>query len=173
LRERAAKRAEAAAGAVAHAASPTPAGPRLIYLHAPLGCEAERAYVGAELKSDGIEPLTAPSRSVAGNLGDWQREASERITMAKYCEAMTLLRGGDPERFLDDLLGIGIEERKRISGARRAPLPCAVLDKTGQGLPFEIAPFGIEHFDVNRTDWRGNFRMWLDSARAPSAQAAQ
>jgi hypothetical protein len=173
LRERAAKRAEAEAGDATDAASPTPAGPRLVYLHAPVGCETERADLGAVLKSDGIEPLTAPSRRAAGNLGDWQREASERITMAKHCEAMTLLRAGDPDRFLDDLLGIGIEERKRISGVRGAPLPCAVLDKSGEGLPFEIAPFGIERFDVNRTDWRSHFRAWLDSGRAPTAQAAQ
>jgi hypothetical protein len=173
LRERAAKRAEAEAIAVAHAAPPTPAGPRLIYLHAPVGCETERAAVGAALKSDGIEPLTAPSRSAAGNLSDWQREAKERITMAKHCEAMTLLRVGDPDHFLDDLLGIGIEERKRISGARGVPLPCAVLDKTGEGLPIEVAPFGIAHFDVNQIDWRGHFRVWLDSASAPTAQAAQ
>ena len=41
-----------------------------------------------------------------------------------------------------------------------------VLDKTGADLPFDVAPFGIERFDVSRESWRGEFREWLDAARA-------
>ncbi|MBV8443215.1 MAG: hypothetical protein JO312_22095, partial [Hyphomicrobiales bacterium] len=74
--------------------------------------------------------------------------------------------------FLDDLLGIGIEERKRISGARGAPLPCAVLDKTREDLPIEIAPFGIERFDVNQPGWNNRFRSWLDASHGAAAGAA-
>ena len=74
---------------------------------------------------------------------------------AKRCEALALLRADDADRFVGDLLDIGVDERERIAGARGAPLPCAVLDKTGEGLPIDVAPFGIERFDVSRTDWRG------------------
>ena len=101
-------------------------------------------------------PLSAEQSGVGGGLTDWQHEANQRIAMAKHCEALALLRVGDADRFLDDLLGIGVEERKRISRARGAPLPCAVLDKLGQGLPFELAQFGIERFDVDEPDWRAN-----------------
>ena len=83
-----------------------------------------------------------------------------------------MLRVEQDERFVGDLLGIGVDERERIAGARGAPLPCAVLDKTGERLPIDIAPFGIERFDVNRTDWRNQFRAWLDAARGATAGAA-
>ena len=52
---------------------------------------------------------------------------------AKRCEAMALLRVDDGERFIGDLLDIGVSERERIAAARGAPMPCAVLDKTGEG----------------------------------------
>jgi hypothetical protein len=92
--------------------------------------------------------------------------------MARHCEALTLLRAGDPGRFASDLLGIGVHERNEMSGARGAPLPCAVLDKTGESLPIDVAPFGIDRFDVNRADWRSQFRTWLDTARGATAGAA-
>jgi hypothetical protein len=173
LRERAARHAEAEAVAAAHAAPSTPTGPRLVYLHAPFGSDSERADVDSALKTDGIVPLTAPSRSAAGILSDWQRESNERINMARQCEALTLLRAGDPGRFAGDLLGIGVNERKEMSGARAAPLPCAVLDKTGESLPIDGALLGIDRFDLNHEDWRSQFRAWLDQARAPRAEAAQ
>ena len=80
-------------------------------------------------------------------------------------------RGDDSGRFVGDLLDIGVDERERIASARGAPLPCAVLDKTGAELPIDVAPFGIEHFDVTRENWRGDFRQWLDAARARPADA--
>ncbi len=169
LRGRAADRARENAAATARS---KPTGPRLIYLHAPPGSDPERADLDIALKGDGITPLTAPSRGVGGDLADWQRESSERINMARHCEALTLLRVGDPGRFAGDLLGIGVNERNELSGVRGAPLPCAVLDKTGERLPIDIAPFGIEHFDVNRTDWRSQFRTWLDARRGATAGAA-
>ena len=92
---------------------------------------------------------------------------------AKRCEAMALLRVDDGERFVGDLLDIGVSERERIAAARGAPMPCAVLDKTGAGLPIDVAAFGIERFDVNLTDWRGRFREWLDVARGRPAEAAR
>ena len=110
-------------------------------------------------------PLTAHA-SAAGRPPSWQRDAKARMEAAKRCEALALLRVDDGERFVGDLLDIGVDERKRIAAARGAPLPCAVLDKTGESLPIDVAPFGIERFDVNRTDWRGAFRAWLDARAA-------
>ena len=46
-------------------------------------------------------------------------------------------------------------------------MPCAVLDKTGKSLPFDVTPFGIERFDLSRAEWRGKFRRWIEAARAP------
>ena len=61
-----------------------------------------------------------------------------------------------------------------MSGARGAPLPCAVLDKIGDRLPIDLdlAQFGIERFDVTHTDWRSQFRTWLDVSRVGLAGAA-
>ena len=170
LRERATKHAQDQATA---AVSPPPAGPRLIYLHAPPDSDSARADVNTALKSDGIVPITAPA-STGKSLADWQREARQiRMEAAKRCEAMALLRVEVGEGFVGDLLDIGVSERQRIAAARGSPMPCAVLDKTGGDLPIDIAAFGIECFDVNRTEWRGEFRQWLDAWRAPpAAQAA-
>jgi len=45
-------------------------------------------------------------------------------------------------------------------------MPCAVLDKTGEKLPLDVSGYRIDRFDVNRDTWRGEFRRWLDAARA-------
>ena len=55
------------------------------------------------------------------------------MATAQRCEALALLRPDDGDRFVGDLLDIGVDERARIADARGAPLPCAVLDKTGDG----------------------------------------
>jgi hypothetical protein len=163
LRERTAKRSRAAAAPL------QPTGPRLIYLHSPPGSDSARAQVDAIFKSGGIVSLTAAQPNAVGKLTDWQREANQRILMAKHCEALALLRVGDADRFLEDLLSIGVDERKRISDVRGAPMPCVVLDKIGEDLPFDVAPFGIQLIDVNQTDWHGRFCSWLEASRATSA----
>jgi hypothetical protein len=171
LRERAARAAQAMAEAAAPPpAAPAPTGSRRIYLHAPPECESAQAEIGLALKSDGFIPV-APPAAAGIKLADWRREANERMEAARRCEALALLRVVEGERFVGDLLDIGVDERERIAGARGAPLPCAVLDKTGEGLPIDVKPFGIERFDINQTDWRGRFRAWLDTARASPAQA--
>jgi TIR domain len=168
LRERAAKRAQAE---LAGGAAPLPAGQRLIYLYSRPDDEFARADVDRALRSDGIMPLTTQA-STGKDPADFQREANTRLEVARRCEAMALLRADRGERFVGDLLDIGVSERERIAAARGAPMPCAVLDKTGEGLPIDVSRFGIARFDVNRTKWRGEFRQWLDATRASAAQAA-
>jgi hypothetical protein len=168
LRERAAKRERDQQVAVS--ATPPPAGARRVYLHAPPEGESARADIGRALMSDGIMPLTTPTGAGKGP-ADFQREAHARMEAAKRCEALALLRIDDGERFVDDLLDIGVTERERIAAARGAPMPCAVFDKTGEGLPIDVALFGIERFDVNLTDWRGRFRDWLDAPRRRPLEA--
>jgi hypothetical protein len=59
-----------------------------------------------------------------------------------------------------------------MAGSDGAPLPCAVLDKIGDGLPVDLAQFGIERFDANKADWRGHFRAWLDAPHSARVGAA-
>ncbi len=163
LNIRAAKRAEAEAAA---RVAPATHGARRIYLHAPPEAEPIRAEIGRALAGDGIVPLTAQGGAAGGGLAGWQHDSSVRIEAARRCEALALLRADGNDRFVGDLLDIGVDERERIASARGAPLPCAVLDKSGEVLPVDVSPWGIERFDVNREGWRGEFRAWLDSARA-------
>ena len=60
---------------------------------------------------------------------------------------------------------------KCIQSARGAPLPCAVLDRSGQALPIDVSSYGIERFDVAKDDWRGKFHGWLNKAQEASAAA--
>ena len=168
LRERAAKRESDRSSA---ARSLQAIGARRIYLHAPPDSESVRADIGRVLEGDGIMPLTA--QTAAGkDLSDFQREAQAlRIEAAKRCEALALLRVNSSESFVGDLLDIGVDERKRVADARGTPMPCAVLDRSGELLPFDVAPFGIERFDVNLSNWHGRFRDWLDSAQGRPAGA--
>jgi hypothetical protein len=78
-------------------------------------------------------------------------------------------------RFVGDLLDIGVDERERIVAARRgAPMPCAVFDKTGKALPINLARHGhdIKRFDLNETNWSGQFRAWLDTSLDPNISPA-
>ena len=167
LRERVLTKAERKAKATALGGQPTKRSvSRLIYLHAPLNSDKERAEIKQALQSDGIVSLTA-AESSANSLADWQHEARQlRLEAAKRCEALALLRvrnAGDS--FVSDLLDICVDERERIAIARGAQLPCAVLDKTGEPLPVEIPD--IERFDVNQSNWRSLFRDWLDGSSHP------
>jgi hypothetical protein len=101
-----------------------------------------------------------------GDLAAWQREAKNRTETAKRCEALALLRIEDDQRFVGDLFAIGVGERGQIAAAGGTLLPCAVLDRTGEGLPIDAAPLGIERFDVTRSDWSDKFVQWLNAARS-------
>ncbi len=161
LRDRAAK--EALAQEAAAAVRIGQRAPRL-YLHASQHAEAARVEIELALKRDGVAALTA--KPVGGDgLKAWEQEAKVRIETAKRCDALALVRIENDERFVDDLFGIGMDERERMIGAHGAPPPCAVLDRSGDALPIDVAPFGIARFDVRRPDWRGPFRAWLEAAR--------
>jgi hypothetical protein len=145
-----------------------PTGPHRIYLHARTEDAPVRDEVKRILTEDGIAPLTTETEP-GGALANWNRESRIRIEAAKICDASALVRANDDERFEGDLLQIGIDERDRIQSSRGVPLPCAVLDRSGQKLPIDVSPFGIERFDLISPDWRGKFRGWLDSSREQSA----
>jgi hypothetical protein len=168
MRDRAEKRAQEQTEVKAN--GPPQSGPRRVYLHAPPDCEPARNEIGRALSQDGIVALTAHATAGQG-LAGWQHESGARMEAVKRCAALALLRPDDPDRFVGDLIDIGVDERARIADARGAPLPCAVLDKTGASLPIDVEPFGIECFDVSRENWRGDFRRWLDSALATRAGA--
>jgi hypothetical protein len=138
-------------------------GSRRIYLHARREYAAVCDEVRRILSEDGIAPLSAVA-DPARDMADWTRESRTRMEAAKRCDALALLRGDDDERFIGDLLEIGVDERERIQSARGAPLPCAVLDRSGQTLPIDVSGYGIERFDIAAEDWRGKFHGWLDQA---------
>jgi hypothetical protein len=136
-------------------------GPRRVYIHArpeyaPLCDDVRRA-----LTEDGIVPLTSTVHT-SGNMLDWRGESAERINKATRCEALALLRADGDVKFIGDLIDIGLDERDRIESARGKPLPCAVLDRSGEPPPIDLRSHGIQHFDICNSDWRTKFRGWLD-----------
>lgn len=166
LRDNAARRVN---GAAAPAGTAPAAGPRRIYLYARPEYASACNEVKQVLLQDGI-PALSPVADPGRDIADFTRESRARIESAKRCDALALLRGDGDERFIDDLFEIGVDERERIQSARGAPLPCAVLDRSGQGLPVDLSGFGIERFDLGHDDWRGKFHSWLGQAR-PQATA--
>jgi hypothetical protein len=145
-------------------------GPRRIYLHARPEYAAVYNEVKRILSQDGITPISAVA-DPGHDIADWTRESRARIETAKRCDALALLRGDGDERFIGDLLEIGVDERERIQSARGASLPCAVLDHSGRVLPIDVSDYGIERFDLGDEDWRGKFHGWLDQARAQPVAA--
>ena len=100
--------------------------------------KSARAEISLALKSDGFTPVAPPAGAGTG-LAGWQREAKQRIRKRpSAAKRSRLLRVADGERFVGDLLDIGVNEREEMSGARGAPLPCAVLDKIGESLPIDL-----------------------------------
>jgi TIR domain len=167
LRDNAERRSKMEAAPPATAA---PIGPRRVYLHARAGQASLCDQVKRALTQRGIAPLSTvadPGR----NLSDWGRESRTRMATAKHCDAMALVRADGDDSFVGDLLEIGIDERERIQAERGAPLPCAVLDQSGQTLPIDVSGVGIERFDLADDSWSGRFRGWLDQLRAQPVAA--
>lgn len=173
MRDRAEKDAEQQAKA--QASTPAPAGStKRVYVHAPPDVEALRVEIDAALGNvGGIVPV-APTVPAGNTLAEWQNEAKKlREEAAKHCQALTLVRVTDGRRFAGDLFDIGVDERERIVAARGgAPMPCAVFDKTGEAPPFDLARFHIDRFDLNETNWPGQFGAWLDAKLAATPLAA-
>ncbi|HXF89249.1 MAG TPA: toll/interleukin-1 receptor domain-containing protein [Xanthobacteraceae bacterium] len=166
LRDLTERRAEAQSAATDKPAT----GPKKVWLHARAEHRPVCEQVKQALSQDGIAPLSTiadPGRDIL----DWRKESRARIETAKHCDALALVRADTDERFLGDLLEIGVDERERIQSDRGKPLPCAVLDHSGEKLPIDVSPFGIERFDLKTEDWRNRFRSWLDSSRASAAFA--
>jgi|ERR1043166_1512926 hypothetical protein len=150
-------------------ASTAPGGSKTVYLHARVGDVPVREEVKKILVQDGIVPLT-PVSNPSSDLADLTRESRVRIEVAKRCDALALLRSDSDEQFVGDLIDIGFHERDRIQIARGAPLPCAVLDRSGErNLPIDVSGQEIERFDLGSDSWRGEFRSWLDKSRARAA----
>jgi len=143
--------------------APAATGSRPVYLHSSPESDVLRADIESALSKEGI--TTIAEHREGQSLREMQFESQLRVEAAKRCDALALLRPEDNDRFVGDLFEIGVDERERIAIARGAPLPCALLDKTGQTLPVDVAPFGINRFDVNKDAWRGEFHKWLDAAR--------
>ncbi|HVU43752.1 MAG: toll/interleukin-1 receptor domain-containing protein [Xanthobacteraceae bacterium] len=170
LRELQANRQRSEQRTADRAAAPA-GGPKTIYLHAGVEDVPVRDEVRKILVQDGIVPLT-PVSDTSRDLADLTRESRVRIEMAKRCDALALLRGDSDERFIGDLIDIGFHERDRMQIARGAPLPCAVLDRSGgRSLPIDVAGHEIERFDLGGGNWRGEFLSWLDRSRAKAAAA--
>jgi TIR domain len=163
LRERAGQRSRVAD---AQQSPATATGSRPVYLHALPESEAARADIQLALSSDGIETVTEEPGD-GPRLQDMKRESDLRIEAAKRCEALAVVRADKSRRSVVDVLEIGVDERERIAIARGRPIPCAVLDRTGERMPIDVSAYGIDRFDVNKDSWRNEFRQWLAAARAP------
>jgi hypothetical protein len=162
-------RSRAKAREAAPSAAPISAGSaQRIYLHSRDEDAGVRDKVRDELTGKGLISLTPPA-GPGRTLIDWTRESKLRIEAAKRCAALALVRAHDDECFIGELLDIGIDERERIQRERGVPLPCAVLDGTGEGLPIDVSPYGIRHFDLSQAEWPTAFRSWIDEARQQAA----
>lgn len=145
-------------------------GARRIYLHARAEDSSVRRDIQESLTLEGLTPVSA-SIGAGTDLTDWTRESRIRIEAAKHCAALALVRTETDPNFVATLLDIGLSEREVIAAARGAPLPCAVLDRTGEDLPVDVRGWGIERFDLRSNSWLGSFLQWLDAVRAPAARA--
>jgi hypothetical protein len=156
------QRRETCAGTQAAAGS-TCNGARRIYLHARTEDASICKEVQERLAEVGFDPvidLTGPGEE----LRDWRRESKNRIETAKGYDALALIRAKGDTNFRFTLRDIGHYDREDIEQARGAPLPCAVLDQSGDGLPIDVSGWGIERFDLRNNHWRDEFRRWLTKA---------
>jgi hypothetical protein len=153
------------------AAAPAVAPSGRIYLHARAGDASVAGDVQRRLKPLGINLMSTGS-GAGHELADWVRESKARFELAKRCDALALVRPDSDDRFVGDLLDIGVDERERIQAARGAPLPCAVFDRSGADFPIDVSPYGIKRFDLASTDWDAAFTAWLRETRIPRPGAA-
>jgi hypothetical protein len=168
LRANAERRVAAEAPPAAAAAAATSR--RRIYLHARPEHQPVNESIRRKLEEDGILPL-CPAGDAGRDLADLLRKSKARMEAAKRCDAIALVRADGDDSFVGDLIEVGVDERERIETSRGAPLPCAVLDGSGQqSLPIDVSPWGIARFDVTQQDWPRQFHGWLEQARQAPAR---
>ena len=139
-----------------------------IYLHARPEHAELRAEIDSVLRKHGECIIVLPSACNGDPVG-WMEESKARITAVRYCDALALLRPSADPAFVGDLLDVGVDERERVRVARGAPLPCAVLDRSGAPLEVDVARFGIERFELGNPQWPAAFLAWIGRHRAASA----
>ena len=138
---------------------------RRIYLHA----RPENATAYDEVKhvllQDGMAPLSTvadPGRDIA----DWMRESRARIETAKRCDALALVRADGDERFIGDLLEIGVDERERIQIRPRRAAALRGARPFGRGACRSTCRATVSSASMSaEEDWRGKFHGWLNKAR--------
>jgi hypothetical protein len=142
---------------------------RRIYLHARPAYSTLRDEISVQLKREGMIPLFETNGGAGLRVGT--SESRARSEVLKRCDALALVRGNDDESFIADLFEIGVGERERVKREGGGPLPCAVLDNSGEPLLFNMSGYGIERFDLKTADWSGKFRGWIEgNAGAPASQ---
>jgi hypothetical protein len=114
-----------------------------------------------------------PPVTIRSDPAGWTEESRARIAAVRFCDALALLRPSADPAFIGDLLDVGVDERERIRVARGAPLPCAVLDRSGAPLEVDAAQFGIERFELGNPQWPAAFLDWIGRHRAASATATR
>ncbi len=110
----------------------------------------------------GLVPWTI-NLSAGRDIRDMEKEPRLRINAMKLCEAVILVRQANDDTFDYDMFDIGISEREQAQSARGSPLPCAILDLTGQPLRMEMPD--IAHFDMTQEGWQQELIAWLNTHR--------
>jgi TIR domain-containing protein len=158
-----------ASRAIAPAVSTIPGRPPRIYLHARPEHAELRAEIVSALRKHECIVVHPPPPACSSNPVEWLKESKARIAAVHHCDALALLRPSADPTFVGDLLDVGVDERERVQAARRAPLPCAVLDHSGAPLEVDAARFDIEHFELGNPQWPAAFLAWIGRHRAASA----
>jgi hypothetical protein len=161
---------QATHAAAAVATAPVGRHPR-IYLHARPEHAEQCASIDSALRAHGNCLLVAPPSTSGSDPARWTEESRKRIAAARYCDALALFRPTADPAFVGDLLDVGVDERERISVARGAPLPCAVLDGADEPLEVDPGSFGIGRFVIGDPGWPSAFLTWIDQHRSASAGA--
>jgi hypothetical protein len=143
--------------------------PRL-YLHDPTAGDV-RSVVAKELRQAGCVVIDPAPAATNDSIADSYAESLERIKLAKRCDAMTVLRASPDPGFEAEIEDIAFDELERINADRQRPLPCAVVDKTGED--YELDPIvrrkGVARFDATVKHWPAKMLDWLNAHRANAA----
>ena len=101
---------------------------------------------------------------------DGREQGSHHCRSLLRCAGVAAAKCG-PGDFVGDLLDVGVDERERVRVARGAPLPCAVLDRSGAPLEVDAARFGIERFELGNPQWPAAFLAWIGRRAASAADS--